>query len=76
VFVRSSPNRRHLLFGSVALAGTALSLFGLPRLSSADPLPFRVGHFPNITHLQALVAHACHDRAAAGSNNVSDRMLN
>jgi NitT/TauT family transport system substrate-binding protein len=57
VFVRSFPNRRHLLFAFVALAATAFSLFGVPRLASADPVTLRVGHFPNITHVQALVAH-------------------
>jgi NitT/TauT family transport system substrate-binding protein len=47
-------NRRHFL--SLAAAGAA----GLPSCSRkpADPnAPVRFGHFPNITHVQGLVAH-------------------
>ncbi len=36
----------------------ALIVFSLPRPTVAQDITIRVGHFPNITHIQALVAHA------------------
>ena len=34
-----------------------LSILGLARLAWGEPVTLRVGHFPNITHVQALVGH-------------------
>lgn len=47
------------MFRSGILTLTALLLLGtVPgRAVAADPVVLRVGHFPNVTHVQALVAH-------------------
>jgi len=47
----------HFKFSLSLLAICAL-LFGEVNVSAADKTVVRFGHFPNITHLQALVAHA------------------
>jgi NitT/TauT family transport system substrate-binding protein len=39
------------------LSGLAASLLALGTAAHADSITLRVGHFPNITHVQALVAH-------------------
>jgi len=44
-----------IVYAVAALA--ALSILGLVRLAWGEPVTLRVGHFPNITHVQALVAH-------------------
>ena len=41
----------------VAIAAAVLTLLGIVPLGSAEPVTLRIGHFPNITHVQALVAH-------------------
>lgn len=45
----ASLTRRHLVLGGLALS---------TRARAADELTIRFGHFPNITHIQGLVAHA------------------
>lgn len=47
-----SLRQRAGLVGAALLAASMLC-----RAASADPVTLRVGHFPNITHVQALVAH-------------------
>jgi sulfonate transport system substrate-binding protein len=47
-----SLRQRSGLVGAALLAASMLC-----RAASADPVTLRVGHFPNITHVQALVAH-------------------
>ena len=44
-----------IVYAVAALA--AFSILGLVRLAWGEPVTYRVGHFPNITHVQALVAH-------------------
>jgi len=44
----------HALLSLLAVCTVLLTVF---RASAADKTVIRVGHFPNITHLQALVAH-------------------
>jgi NitT/TauT family transport system substrate-binding protein len=46
----------HRIVYAVA-ALVAFSVLGLVRLAWGEPVTLRVGHFPNITHVQALVAH-------------------
>jgi NitT/TauT family transport system substrate-binding protein len=46
----------HRIVYAVA-ALVAFSILGLVRLAWGEPVTLRVGHFPNITHVQALVAH-------------------
>src|SRR5437764_9658074 len=41
----------------LALAGSALAAIAIWPAASAQPVTLRVGHFPNLTHVQALVAH-------------------
>ena len=48
-------NRRH--FFSLAAAGAASGLSSCGQKPAGANSPVRFGHFPNITHLQALVAH-------------------
>ena len=42
---------------SICLLLLATAIFCLGRAEAGDPPTLRVGHFPNITHAQALVAH-------------------
>lgn len=49
-----ASSRRSVL-GATALLAAAGAL--APRPSRAAPVTLRVGHFPNITHIQGLVAH-------------------
>src|SRR5689334_17886504 len=50
-------DRRRLL-GGLALGAPALWLAGGASRARAQELTLRVGHFPNITHIQAIVARA------------------
>jgi NitT/TauT family transport system substrate-binding protein len=47
------------------VAGSAAVLAGLAGKARAEPVAVRVGHFPNITHIQGLVAHGL-SRAGRG----------
>src|SRR6185369_9457562 len=54
---RAVCDRRSLL-GGLALCAPALWLAGGPIKARAQEPTLRIGHFPNITHIQALVARA------------------
>ena len=55
--VRLSARLGLLRRACVAIAAAVLTLLGIVPLGSAEPVTLRIGHFPNITHVQALVAH-------------------
>jgi len=38
-------------------------------VSQADPIVLRVGHFPNVTHAQGVIATRCRERGRDGSKN-------
>src|SRR5271166_4275721 len=50
----SLPRRRTVSVLSVVLLLVSITLWSAAR---AEPVTLRIGHFPNITHIQALVAH-------------------
>jgi NitT/TauT family transport system substrate-binding protein len=52
---RSLATLIHVVFAACAIAATVL--FHPSSALTQEPLILRVGHFPNITHVQALVAH-------------------
>ena len=43
--------------GGVAAGLVLLAALALPAIAAAQPVTVRVGHFPNITHVQGLIAH-------------------
>ena len=52
------PGRRGAIARAIAAVGAALLVaFGPAPAAQAQPVTLRIGHFPNITHVQALVAH-------------------
>jgi len=51
---------------AAVLALTAAFLLQVGAVSAADPVVIRVGHFPNVTHAQAVIAHALSGRAKSG----------
>jgi len=57
LLVRLSARLGLLRRACVAIAAAVLTLLGIVPLGSAEPVTLRIGHFPNITHAQALVAH-------------------
>jgi NitT/TauT family transport system substrate-binding protein len=57
LLVRLSARLGLLRRACVAIAAAVLTLLGIVPLGSAEPVTLRIGHFPNITHVQALVAH-------------------
>src|SRR5215212_7994301 len=49
---------RQLRLACAALAAATFIMLVAGNTVSAEPVTLRVGHFPNITHVQALIAHA------------------
>jgi NitT/TauT family transport system substrate-binding protein len=54
--IRSAEHFAHLRLALAALAIAALLLLSAPASLSAQTI-LRVGHFPNVTHAQAVIAH-------------------
>ena len=64
-------SRALLLFGSLTLAATT-------RITAAEPVAVRIGHFPNITHAQAIIGRNNHwlDKALAPDARVDWKAFN
>ncbi len=53
----SSVAIRHFRIACIAIAMAISSMMSLVRSASGETVTLRVGHFPNVTHMQALIAH-------------------
>jgi NitT/TauT family transport system substrate-binding protein len=50
----------------MALSAVGVLLTQMPTVHAAEPVVIRVGHFPNVTHAQAVIAHALSGKAKSG----------
>ena len=67
----TTDRRAHRMLGAIGAA--LLLMITVCPAAFSQGLTLRVGHFPNVTHVQALIAHRCRGAATAGLSNASAR---